>query len=153
VMSLMKATPVIQPALGKPLLWRLISALSLNYLSLVEDGHEALREMLRLHNVGGTEAGEQQILGLVGVRSEPAFARAPGDHAGGIAFARGRRVEVTFDEEQFSGGGMFLVASVLEHFLGLYASMNTFTQLAAYSRQRRRVVREWLPRAGAKALL
>jgi type VI secretion system protein ImpG len=151
VSCLVKPTPVIQPPLGKPLLWRLISALSLNHLSLVEDGREALRELLRLHNVGDSAGGERQIQGLVGVSSAPSYARVLGEQ--GIAFARGRRVEVDLDEEQFPGGGMFLFASVLERFLALYATMNSYTQLVARSRQRKRVVREWAPRAGSRTLL
>ncbi len=151
VMCLARPTPVIQPPLGKPLLWRLVSTLSLNHLSLVEDGHEALRELLRLHNVGDSTGGERQIQGLVGVRSSPAYARVATDQ--GIAFARGRRVELEFDEEHFPGGGAFLFASVLERFLAHYATMNSFTQLAARSRQRKRVMREWAPRAGWQTLL
>jgi type VI secretion system protein ImpG len=151
VMCLARPTPVVQPPLGKPLLWRLVSTLSLNHLSLVEDGHEALRELLRLHNVGDSTGGERQIQGLVGVRSSPAYARVTTDQ--GIAFARGRRVELEFDEEHFPGGGAFLFASVLERFLAHYATMNSFTQLAARSRQRKRVMREWVPRAGWQTLL
>ncbi|AHG92998.1 type VI secretion protein, VC_A0110 family (plasmid) [Gemmatirosa kalamazoonensis] len=155
VLCLVKPTPVRQPALGKPLLWRLVSTLSLNHLSLVDNengsGLEALRELLRLHNVGDSEAARQQILGLVGVRSEPAFARVVSDQ--GLAFARGRRVELHFDEEQFPGGGMFLFASVLERFLALQATMNSFTQVVVRSRQRKRVVRQWAPRAGVRALV
>jgi type VI secretion system protein ImpG len=151
VSCLVKPTPVVQPPLGKPLLWRLVSTLSLNHLSLVEEGREALRELLRLHNIGDSTAGERQIQGLVGVASAPSYARVLGEQ--GIAFARGRRVELDLDEEQFPGGGMFLFASVLERFLALYATMNSFTQLVARSRQRKRVVREWAPRAGSRALL
>jgi type VI secretion system protein ImpG len=151
VVCLVRPTPVVQPPLGKPLLWRLISTLSLNHLSLVEDGREALREMLRLHNVGDSTGGERQIQGLVSVRSAPAYARVAADQ--GIAFARGRRVELELDEEHFPGGGAFLFASVLERFLAQYATMNSFTQLAARSRQRKRVMREWAPRAGWRTLL
>jgi type VI secretion system protein ImpG len=151
ITCLVKPTAVVQPPLGKPLLWRLVSSLSLNHLSLVEEGREALRELLRLHNVGDTAGGERQIQGLVGVRSESAYARVPAEQ--GLAFARGRRVEVEFDEEQFAGGGMYVMASVLDHFLALYASMNSFTQLVAKSKQRKRPVREWPPRAGWKTLL
>lgn len=151
VRCLIKPTAVVQPPLGKSLLWRLVSALSLNHLSLVEGGRDALQELLRLHNVGGGTAGERQIQGLADVRSAPAYARVAGEH--GVAFARGRRVEVTLDEEQFPGGGAFLFASVLERFLALSASMNSFTQLAFNSRQRRRTVREWAPRAGWRTLV
>ena len=113
-------TRTVQPALGKPLLWRMISSLSLNHLSLTDGTPDALRELLRLHNVSDALSAERQIDGLTAVRSTPAFARVAAPH--GITFARGRRVELEFDEEQFPGGGMFLFASVLERFLALYAS-------------------------------
>ena len=71
----------------------------------------------------------------------------------GLSFARGRRVELQLDEEQFTGGGAYLFASVLEHFLGLYASINSFSILSATTQQRKRGVREWPPRAGWKPLL
>jgi type VI secretion system protein ImpG len=151
IVALVKPTPVVQPPLGKPALWRLISTLSLNHLSLVEEGREALRELLRLHNVGDSAGGERHIQGLVGVQAAPSFARVLGPQ--GIAFARGRRIEIEFDEAQFPGGGLFLFASVIERFLALYASMNSFTQLTARSRQRKRVVREWAPRAGCRTLV
>lgn len=144
-------TPTVYPKLGKSLLWRMISSLSLNHASLVEDGVDALRDLLRLHNLAETLAGERQIEGLVGVKSEPSFARVYSSH--GVAYARGTRVDFEFNEEQFAGGGMFLFASVLERFLALYASMNSFTQVSARSRQRRRVVREWPPRAGWRTLV
>jgi type VI secretion system protein ImpG len=40
---------------------------------------------------------------------------------------------------------------VLERFLGLYASVNSFTQLVA--RAGDRVIKRWPPRAGDKPLL
>ena len=70
-----------------------------------------------------------------------------------MAFARGTQVDLTFDEEQFAGGGVFLFASVLEYFLGLYAGMNSFSQLVARSHQRKEAIRRWPPRAGRKVLL
>ena len=71
----------------------------------------------------------------------------------GITFARGTRVEIEFDEEQFVGGGVYLFASVIERFLGLYVSLNSFSQLVVTTRQRKEVLREWPPRAGQKILL
>jgi type VI secretion system protein ImpG len=140
-----------QPMLGKPLLWRMISSLSLNHLSLDDGTPNALQELLRLHNVGNALSADRRIDGLVGVRGEPSFARVATQH--GVAFARGRHIDLEFDEEQFPGGGMFLFASVLERFLALYTTMNSFTQVAVKSRQRRRPVAEWAPRAGWRALL
>jgi type VI secretion system protein ImpG len=98
-------------------LWRLISSLSLNHLSLIEDGREAMRELLRLHNAGDSAAGERQIQGLSSISSTPSYARVTAEE--GLSFARGRRVDVEFDEEFFPGGGIFLFASVLERFLAM----------------------------------
>lgn len=151
VLSLAKPTPVIQPPLGKPLLWRLISSLSLNHLSLIEDGREAMRELLRLHNAGDSAGGERQIQGLSAITSTPSYARVPAEE--GLSFARGRRVDIEFDEEFFPGGGIFLFASVLERFLAMHATMNSFIQLSVRSRQRKKVVREWAPRSGRRTLL
>ncbi|MEO7084295.1 MAG: type VI secretion system baseplate subunit TssF [Gemmatimonadaceae bacterium] len=151
IAALVKPTRVIQPPLGAGQTWRLISQLSLNYLSLVDSGEESLRETLRLYDFGETPSARKQISGISSVRSAPTFARIVTEH--GLTFARGRKVEIEFDEEQFAGGGVFLFGTVLERFLGLYASLNSFSVLTATTRQRRRPVHEWPARSGWKALL
>jgi type VI secretion system protein ImpG len=62
-------------------------------------------------------------------------------------------VTLEFDETQYVGSGAFLLASVLERFLGLYASINSFTQLVAKTRQREGILKRWPPRAGDRTLL
>ncbi|MDQ2667959.1 MAG: type VI secretion system baseplate subunit TssF [Gemmatimonadota bacterium] len=151
ITALIKPTRVIQPSLGNGQTWRLVSQLSLNYLSLVESGAEALRETLRLYDFAESAIARKQIDGIIGVESAATFARIVTDH--GLTFARGRRVEIELDEEQFTGSGVFLFGTVLERFLGLYASMNSFSVLSATTRQRKRPVHEWPPRAGWKPLL
>ncbi|HEX6924597.1 MAG TPA: type VI secretion system baseplate subunit TssF [Longimicrobiaceae bacterium] len=151
IVALVKPTEALQPALGTAQLWKLITQLSLNYTSLVSGGPEPLKQLLRLHNVGETAAGEAQISGIVDVRSAPTHARVEGEF--GLTFARGHRVEIDFDEEHFAGGGVYLLASVLHHFLALAVSMNSFCAVTARSRQRRGVLAEWAPRAGWKTLL
>lgn len=151
IRTLVRPTQPLDPPLGKAQLWRLISQLSLNYISLIEGGVEALRELLRLHNFPDSPSGEKQIQGIVGVEGRPAYARIESDH--GLTFARGHRVEIEFDEEYFAGSGVYLLSAVLERFLGLYVSLNSYCTLVARSRQRKEILREWPPRAGAKALL
>jgi type VI secretion system protein ImpG len=151
IMALSKPTEVVHPPLGQAQLWRLLSQLSLNYLPLTDGGADALREILRLHNFSDTAAGERHIEGVMTVSGEPTYARVVTEH--GVAFARGRRVDVTFDEEQYAGGGVYLFASVLERFFGMYASVNSFTTLVARSTKRKEVVRTWPPRAGWKSLV
>lgn len=151
IRAVVNPTRSVQPVLGKSLLWRLISTLSLNHLSLSGSDGDGLRELLRLHNVTNSLSAERQIDGLVGVSSEPAFARVSAAH--GMTFARGRQIDLEFDEEQFPGGGMFLLASALERFFALYTSANSFTRVSVQSRQRRRPVVRWPARAGWKVLV
>lgn len=151
IVALVKPTPPVQPPLGKPQLWRLISQLSLNYTSLVDAGGEGLRELLRLHNFADSLSVDKQIEGIQEVSAAPCYSRIDSEH--GLAFARGHRVEVEFDEEQFAGGGVYLFASVLERFLGRFVSLNSFSVLAARTNQRKELMKEWNPRAGSKALL
>jgi len=151
IVALIKPTDALRPPVGKDSMWRLVSQLSLNYLSLVENGREALQEILRLYNFTGSTYSEKQIEGLAGLDSRRHFARVISED--GVVFARGTQVEMEFDEDQFVGGGVYLFASVLEYFLGLYVSMNSFSQLRVRTRQRKEILRQWPPRAGQKILL
>ncbi len=142
IVALRKPTQPLRPDTGRHVLWRLISHLSLNYLSIVEEGREALQQILKLYNPDNKPESRKVIEGIVGVRSNPHFARVVSEH--GITFARGTRVEMELDEDQFAGGA-YLFSSVMEHFLALYASLNSFTQLVVSTTQRKEVLREWPP--------
>lgn len=149
--ALVKPTEPLQPPSRQSILWKLISQLSLNYLSLGSEGLEAFREILRLHNFSEAQAAERQIQGILAMRSSPHFTRlASGSE---IAFARGTKIELDFDEEEFTGAGVYTFSAVLSVFLGLYASLNSFSQLVVRSRQRKGVLKQWPPRAGEKPLL
>jgi type VI secretion system protein ImpG len=151
IVALKKPTSTLRPPTGRSVLWRLLSHLSLNYLSLVEEGKEALQEILKLYNFTDSAYSEKQIEGILSIRSSRAFARVVSEY--GITFARGTKVEMELDEEQFVGVGIYLFASIIERFLGLYVSLNSFSQLALRSKQRKEVIREWPPRAGHRLLL
>jgi type VI secretion system protein ImpG len=125
--------------------------LSLNHLSLVDHGAEAFREMLRTHAFGDATLTERQIDGITRIDSDPLYAPVQGEH--GLSFARGRSVEIEFDEELFTGGSVYLFASILERFLAQYASLNSFSRLVAKSKQRPEILKAWPPRAGLKPLL
>lgn len=151
IVALRKPTETIRPPLGSDAFWRLISHLSLNYLSLVEEGKDALKGILKLYNFSQLPDLTKQIEGITEVQSHRHF--APVDSDNGISYVRGTRIRITFDEDHFTGGGVYLFAKVLEYFLGLYASMNSFTQLVATTRQRKEVLHEWPPRAGQLILI
>jgi len=152
IRSLRKPTPTVRAPLRRGVQWRLISHLSLNYLSLVEgaQGPEALQEILRLYDFTDSSVTRQQIAGITGVKTRRVL-RPVG--AGQAGFVRGLEVSLEFDEQQFAGSGVYLLACVLERFLGLYASINSFSQLVVTSRQREGVLKRWPPRAGEQIVL
>lgn len=146
-------TPTCRPALRHGAVWRLISHLTLNHLSLVdaEDGAEALREILRLYDFQDSAQTRAMIEGVRSVRSRRVVGRVGGPVSAG--FCRGLEVTLHLDEDKFAGGGVFLFASVLERFLGLYTSLNAFTKTIATTTKREEPLRRWPPRAGERVLL
>jgi type VI secretion system protein ImpG len=133
--------------------WRLISHLTLNHLSLVdqEGGPEALREILRLYDFRDAPETRAMISSLTSVRATHGAARAPVRTMG--VLCRGLDINVEFDDARASSAGVFLLASVLERFMAHYASINAFTRFTATLKGRPGVLRTWPPRAGDLALL
>ena len=151
IRALHRPTASHEPPRGKGQMWRLISQLSLNHLSLSETGLPALQEILRLHNFSESPHLETQIGSITNLASKRHFALVRGEQ--GSIPVRGTRVELQMDELKFAGGGAFLFAAVLDRFLGLYASLNSFSQLSVSTNLRKEVLGEWLPRAGNRPLL
>jgi type VI secretion system protein ImpG len=143
-------TKSIRPPMRRGQQWRLISHLSLNHLSLVQGGVDALREMLRLYDPSRNPSSERQIRGLAVLNSRRKMARVESEH--GFVFSQGISIDTEFDEDQFAGSGAFLMASVLNRFFGLYSAVNSFTQLRVTTRQRKGVAWAWPPRTGEQIL-
>jgi type VI secretion system protein ImpG len=146
-------TRTLRPPTGHGGMWRLISHLTLNHLSITEhdQGAAALREILKLYDFRESAETRAMIEGVVSVDSRQVIARVPG--LGGGALVRGIEVNLELDPKRFAGSGAFLLASVLERFLALYCTVNSFTRLVATLRGRDGVLRKWQPRAGEKTLL
>jgi type VI secretion system protein ImpG len=151
VTALRRPTPSYDPPSGKGQIWRLISQLSLNYLSITEEGRVALQEILRLHNFTDSAYLENQIGATLKLHSSPHFALVESDY--GLVPARGTKVTLELDEQQFTGAGAYLFAAVVERFLAGYASINSFSQLTARTNQRKEALQAWPPRAGTQVLL
>jgi type VI secretion system protein ImpG len=150
----------LRPPLRRRAHWRLLSHLSLNHLSLTDpvEGLDALKEILRLYDFSDTKLDAQLasvnrllVEGLTALSSRQVVGRVGPAATGG--FALGVEVTATFDEKNYVGTGVFLVASVLERFLGQYASINSFTQLVAKTMQGEGVLKKWPPRVGDQPLL
>ena len=153
IACLTRPTATLRPALKHGAMWRLISHLSLNHLSLVdhEGGADALREILKLYDFADSAETRATVDGIKSVGSRRVVGRS-GDGVG-AGFCRGMEVTVHFDETRFSGSGVFLFASVLERFLGLYCSVNSFSKLVVTTNKREGELRRWPPRAGETILV
>jgi type VI secretion system protein ImpG len=134
--------------------WRVISHLSLNYLSLLdqgpEQGAEALREILKLYSDPRDRQLLKQIDGVRSVRHRPIVRRV--ETPGPITFARGLEITVWCDETFFEGQGVFVLGAVLERFFARYVSLNSFTETVIATEQRKEIIR-WPAQIGRRQIL
>ena len=128
---LRKPTPSMRFERGRGAMWRLISHLSLNHLSLSAGGLDAIREMLRLYDLPRSPINRAIVEGLADIEYRPATAFLPGQPFS--TFVRGTEIRLTVDETRYVGSGLRLFAQLLERFFGLYTHVNSFTQLKLIS--------------------
>jgi type VI secretion system protein ImpG len=145
--------PRQSPAFGDTA-WKLISHLSLNYLSLVERGSQggadALRELLALYAESNDASARRQIDGVSQVSYQPVVRRIP--ILGPISYGRGLEITLVLDDSSFEGAGVLVLASVLERFFARYVSLNSFTQLRLRSTARG-AVKAWPVRIGCRQII
>ncbi|MDX1947500.1 MAG: type VI secretion system baseplate subunit TssF [Pirellulaceae bacterium] len=134
-------------------LWRLVSHLTLNYLSIVDNderkGAAALRDLLKLYSHVDDAPTRKQIEGVRNVASKPITRRVP--TSGPITFGRGLEITVTCDEAAFEGTGVYLLGAVLERFFARYVSLNSFTETVLATVDRGQVMR-WPARIGRRQI-
>lgn len=121
-------TSNILPPIGENLLWKLLSHLCLNYRTLISA--ENLNALLSLYNFEENRdrptflANQKRLDSIQKVRSTSS------DRLVDRVIMRGRQINLELRQDHFSGpGDLFLFGTVLDFFLGAYASINTFTQL------------------------
>ena len=150
IQALRKPTDPIRPDGGRGQQWRLISHLSLNHLSLLEGGRDALVEMLSLYNYRSTPVLRKLIEGIRDLHCQPGYAML---HDGPFPSAvRGVDVTLTLDATHYVGSGAFLFSAVLDRFLGLYCAPNSFVRLRAVTDQDQTEVAQWPARSGTAIL-
>ncbi len=154
IVCLKKPTQTISPPLSGQNLWRLVSHLSLNYLSLSggAESLKALREILRLYSFSEAAPVQQQISGIRELTHRKVVRRVGQEAWRG--FCRGTEITLVFDEDAYVGTNAFLLGAVLNQFFALYSSTNHFTQLVIKSWQRdEEEWKRWKPMAGERVLL
>jgi type VI secretion system protein ImpG len=122
-------TATVDPPLGGTTLWRFLSHLAINQMPLADTDN--LRSLLRLYifpdsrDRGAVYANRKRVDGIQRVAAEPASRIVTG------RVMRGRDVRLEVAGDHFaSQGDLYLFGTVLDHFLGGYASLNSYTRLA-----------------------
>ena len=148
-----KPTPTIQPPLRDQARWRLLSHLNLNHLSITgrDNATESLKEILRLYDFTGSAVNRRIVSSIISVNAKPIS--APLNIDGRTALCRGIEIKIVLDDTQLAGSSSYLFASVLEHFFGLYCSINSFTRVLVKLKNKEGYLKKCHPRAGKKVLL
>lgn len=143
-------TPSYAPPLHRDFLWKLISNMSLNYLSL--SNIEALKVILetydlpRYYDQKAEHISKNRLDGLTRIQHtqvDRLYRGLP---------VRGVRTELEMNPQHYlCEGELFLFASVLNEFFALYASLNSYHELQVKSAQGE--VYQWTPRMGQQPLL
>lgn len=144
-----------RPSLGQgDTAWRLISHLSLNYLSIVDTdnggGIQALRELVGIYAPANDKTVEKQIEGMISIESRP-IVRRMSDGVLSTA-VRGLELKLEFDDSFFEGTSVYVLASVLERFFRRYVTINSFTETVLFTRQRGEIAR-WKPETGLARII
>lgn len=138
------------PPLHKDYLWKLVSNMSLNYLSLANV--EALKVILetydlpRYYDPHAERVSKRLLDGLEAIRHQQADRLYRG------LPIRGIRTTLIMNPESYLGeADLYLFASVLNEFFALYASLNSYHELQVKSTHGE--VYAWTPRMGQQPLL
>jgi type VI secretion system protein ImpG len=122
-------TAVATPPLGKTLLWRFISHLSMNYLCLADT--ENIKTLLNLYifqecrDRAKVYANRKRVDGIRGLEVEHENRLVHG------VLMQGQRIRLKLLQDSFaSEGDLYLFGSVMDHFLASYAGINSFTHLS-----------------------
>ncbi len=141
------------PPEGGATLWSLVSQLSLNQISLSNSpgSLEAFKSLMRVYAQFGSPSDSPEVESLVKMSCDYTVQRMGTD--AWRNFIRGISITLTFDERYTGGTSIFLFASILNQFFGLYVSLNSFTKLSIQKYNQEGIWKEWAPIAGGQPLL
>ncbi len=125
--NIIPPTSPVEPLSGKNTLWRLLSHLSINLLPIANV--DSIKNLLKLYtspegkNRAKISANMKRIDGILD------FSVRPADRLGKGQVLRGQKIEMTASMDHFAClGDLYIFSSVMDLFLGMYSSMNTFIQ-------------------------
>jgi len=144
-------TAAVQPPIGKDLLWRLLSHLSLNYLSMANSDN--LKALLALYIFPGTRNRASVVANTKRVEGIQEISAQTTDRLVRGQMMRGRQLTIKASGANFaSHGDLFLFGTILDRFLASYSSINSFTQ-CTLDDQHTGETYQWPMRIGDRLLL
>jgi len=147
---LRKPTPSQRLSSARGAQWGLVSHLSLNHRALTQQGLPAFSAMLRLYALPGNAVSQRQIDGITGLAHTLGTAWLR--RGTGLACLHGVDIRVTLDEDAYAGTGIHIFVQMLDSLLGLYAHLNSYTQLTIISHASGKELLRCAPRNGSLAL-
>ncbi len=154
LLSFKNITPVtspIDPPLKGDMLWKLLSHLSLNFLSLADV--DALKTLLNLYlfsegrDRSKVSANIKRVDGIIDYAVKPTDLLVKG------VMMRGQEIMMTVRQDHFASmGDLIIFGSVMDEFFGEYSSFNTFTHFKMKDSLSGEIF-EWPPRVGDKPLI
>lgn len=148
VQALLPPTPAIRRAGHSKREWHLISHLLLNHASLADGNGSALKDILKLYVMRDTPETRQIIDAITRVNTHNSTARLK---AGAVV--SGTDITIEFDSERIDKGSAYLFGCVIERFLGLYTSINSFTRLTVMFHGNSLPVAIFAPRSAERPLI
>lgn len=145
-------TPPLNAPTGENLLWRLISHVSLNFLSIANAAN--LRALLDLYVFSGRQEQGQEMANRRRIEGIQEVVATPETRlVGRGSVLRGQKVRIKCRLDFFAGiGDMYLFGSVLDRFIADYAGINSYTRVELEDAFTGTVF-QWPPRLGQQALL
>ncbi|MBY0281409.1 MAG: type VI secretion system baseplate subunit TssF [Alphaproteobacteria bacterium] len=134
-------------------LWRLISQLSVNHLSLTggEEAVKVLKESLKLYAGPLHSDRHYEIENIQKLQTKKCTRRFGSEAWRG--FVNGIHISLDMNVPRGGGDASFLLASVLRHYFALNVSVNSFIELSMFKTNHLDEYMRWHPLPGEKILL
>ncbi len=135
-------------------LWRMVSILSTNHLTLMgtDSALETLKERLVLH--AGTSHHKERLMDIEAIQSvthKPIVRRIGNESWRG--FVRGVEIHIKTNRPAFKGSSSFLLSAILQHYFAITVSMNSFVEVVLTGNDHEGEWMRWPAQRGIKTLL
>lgn len=142
-----RPTPQKNSPKNGEILWKLISAISLNSLSFANNGHRKLQEVLRLFANMTNSSVEREIDAILEINSTATTKRV--SRQSWYGFLNGINIEMNFDDKLYNKG--LPLSLIISRFLSSYTTINTFTDV--YVKSQNGILKKWETQFGMKNYL